>query len=767
MGAARIKTQKIVEIDEVLIYIYIYISYNYACGAMERYQIMEQISAQKKEQLLQTAFTHMDDMIRQLSRLDQAVTEDELEQMIPELLRGIGGYTQAERVYLFEWRQPEQDCFESTYVWHAEGAQPQIDELRRCPAKSGWISRLERGEAVVISDTEAEKEILPVAYELFRRQNIRSAIAFPVIAHRRLCGFISVDNPIELSPAALRLLNVIGDHLGSLRENLRMYRQMEQKNADLEQARGAAQMNNEVISAISKLYWRVYRLDLPTDTVEEIAADGEIHAEMKKTNRISQLFPRSCRETNAPEYIDRMLAFLDTKTLAERLRDRDTISQEYLTNRGNWHVGSFVVQKRDEKGDAVRLLYVIRIINEQKAQEIEYERRLAQSAEEAHRANMAKTDFLRRMSHDIRTPINAIRGMVEIANHYPRDFERLQDCRDKIWQASGYLLSLVNSVLDMNKLESGSVILEHKPFDLRKLLNEANTVARIQAAEYGLRYISDGDGAAVTHRYLIGSPTHLKQILLNFSSNAVKYNKFGGEIRVTCRETAFDGVRTELCFTCTDTGVGMSEEFQKHMFEPFVQERKNDARTRYNGSGLGLTIAKTLAEQMGGRIDFTSQEGVGTTFKLTMSFDVDPEPQAEETDGATPEYDFSGLHVLLAEDNELNQEIAQFLLEQSGISVTAVQNGREAVDAFEMSEPGGYDAIFMDIMMPVMNGLTAAQTIRALPRPDAKTVPIFAMTANAFADDVEKCIAAGMNEHFGKPLDSKKILQTISRYCGR
>ena len=532
----------------------------------------------------------------------------------------------------------------------------------------------------------------------------------------------------------------------------------------LEAALADAETSNEIISAIGDIYWLIYRLDLTKDTFEEISVRNGRHVATGKKGCTSEVFTEACKETISPEYRKIMLEFLDTRTLADRLADRDQIPQEFRTIKGNWHRGRFIVQKRDENGRAVKVLYTLQPISEQKQRELEYEKRLADIAEEAQRASLSKTDFLRRMSHDIRTPINGIRGMIEIANHFDGDLKKQRECREKIWEASGYLLSLVNNVLDMNKLESGAVIFAHNQFDLPTLLEEINTVAEMQATEHGLNFQVDHKKRHIEHRFLIGSPSHIKQILMNIAGNAVKYNKENGSVTVWCEELLCDGTAATFRFNCADTGIGMSEDFQKHAFEPFTQEGKNNARTRYDGSGLGLSITKALTEQMGGHIEFTTKEGVGTTFSVILPIAVDHDPPEESQTEEHEPIDLTGYTILLAEDNELNMEIAKFFLEQHGATVISAKNGSEAVNLFTASAPGDIDLILMDIIMPIMNGHEATLKIRSADRPDAKTIPIVAMTTNAFQDDVDKSLSVGMNDHLPKPLGTEKMLSTVFRY---
>ena len=400
---------------------------------------------------------------------------------------------------------------------------------------------------------------------------------------------------------------------------------------------------------------------------------------------------------------------------------------------------------------------------ERDRREREFREQLMESAEKAEQANRAKTEFLQRMSHDIRTPINGIRGMIEIANYYKDDPDKQTECRKKIWDASGLLLELVNEVLDMGKLESGEIMLEEREFDLKKLLDSVGMVVDKQARERGITIITDG--YPVEHCCLLGSPLHLRRLLMNIISNAVKYNRVGGEIRLGCCEKpSADPETAQIEFTCADTGIGMSEEFQKHVFEPFAQER-NTARSEYGGTGLGMPIAKSLAEKMGGTLSFVSRQGVGTTFTLSLPFRICHAPEKRNKPKRLLQTSsIAGLHVLVAEDNRMNMEIAEFVLNVEEAFIIKAVNGEEAVRIFADSRPGEIDAILMDVMMPVMDGLEATRRIRAMKRPDARTIPIIAMTANAFAEDRQLAFAAGMDMHIAKPLEGSEMVETLERF---
>ena len=394
-----------------------------------------------------------------------------------------------------------------------------------------------------------------------------------------------------------------------------------------------------------------------------------------------------------------------------------------------------------------------------------YKAELLRAAKKAEAANEAKTEFLQRMSHDIRTPINGICGMINVADHYADNMEKQTECRAKIKKTSHLLLELINEVLDMSKLESDEVVLEDIPFNLNSIFEEILGVIEHMAAEQNIRII--WEEKEVTHWNLIGSPVHVKRILMNILSNAVKYNKENGYVYISCREIpSKQTAMTTLEFVCRDTGIGMTEAFQKRIFEPFAQEHAG-SRTKFAGTGLGMPITKKLVEKMGGTISFESKEGTGTTFVIRIPFQIDADMKDRNETEEKTETSIQGLHVLLTEDNELNMEIAEFVLQNEGAVVTKAWNGQKAVDIFRKSRPGEFDAILMDIMMPVMNGYEAAKMIRSLDREDAKVIPIIAMTANAFTEDKMRAKEAGMDEHIAKPVDGKLLVKVINELVKR
>ena len=422
---------------------------------------------------------------------------------------------------------------------------------------------------------------------------------------------------------------------------------------------------------------------------------------------------------------------------------------------------AFYCKKRDESGNVTHVLCTVRSISDSKRREED----LNFAAEAAKREAEMKTRFLATMSHDIRTPMNGIIGMIDLANHYPNDLEMQQKCRDQVLESSKHLVSLVSNILDMSKLESGDIIEQELDFDLTEVLSRANTDKQILAEEKNIDYVVDWKKGNLKHVYLVGNPAYLERLLTIVADNAVKFTEPGGTIHVWCWEKSVDDSHVMYEFVCEDNGIGMSEEFISHAFEMFSQENET-SRTKYEGAGLGLAIAKKIVERMEGTIEIKSKKGSGTTVTMTLPFKIgQPEKnEISKTDNGTrQEMSFEGMRALIAEDNELNMEISRCILEDSGMEVTCAVDGQEAVEIFEKSAPDYFGVIYMDIMMPRMNGLDAARTIREMKRRDARRVPIIAMSANAFAEDIINSRLAGMNVHLAKPLDAEKMIVALKQ----
>ena len=389
------------------------------------------------------------------------------------------------------------------------------------------------------------------------------------------------------------------------------------------------------------------------------------------------------------------------------------------------------------------------------------QRLLQKKTQDAEAAVRAKSEFLSHMSHDIRTPINGMMGMLDIAQAHLNNPEKMDLCLSKMRGAADQLLSLINDVLDMSKIETGSIQLVEEPFDMIRLLNGTLAVQEIITSEKSLTIEQDIEGA-IEHPCVCGSPNYVRSILVNIISNAIKYTNPGGDIFVSARELSCDGEYVKFEFIVSDTGIGMSEEFAEHIFEPFTQEHAEN-RSSYQGTGLGMSIVKNLINKMKGTITLETKQGEGSTFTITLPVKLDT-VCFEETETEEEETSIEGMKILLVEDNDLNLEVAQYILEDAGAEIIVARNGLESVELFEQSESDSFDVILMDVMMPVMDGLTATKRIRKLKRKDARTVPVIAMTANVFNEDIIAAKEAGMNEHIAKPLDFDKLIHTLAKY---
>ena len=721
---------------------------------------------------LQTAMEAVDDVLGNIAVLNNVANEAELERMIPEMLASLGKYSMSDRAYLFAWASEERRVLRMTHEWCREGVEPTIDQVQDVKMSDlpNWTPRLNRGESIVSMDWEEEGKSTPQEYRVFDGQDIHALIVIPIFSFKKLNGYIGFDNPDRgMTALSVRMLSTVGIYIGGLKENLFMMEELEKKQDSLQGSLEELNREKKILDALIIDYTSVFYCDLTADTMivlkqgdytNAAVAEKELTDGLQSYSfRIRYYFENYVIQESAPDFMKKLSA----EYLKKYLKHNERFAYRFRAKPNLAGQQCFEVQMVRLAGtDGFKAVmgyrYIDDIVEEQEQQKIQLENALA----DARRANMAKTDFLRRMSHDIRTPINGIQGMVEIAEHFEDDKEKQKECRDKVKEASGFLLDLVNSILDMNKLESGAVVLEHCSFDLMEVLRETNNIIEMNGEMKGLCISMDQE--KIRHTRLLGSPVHLKQVLQNVAGNAVKYNRKGGSVSLSTEEISCGKGTATYRFICSDTGRGMSEAFLEHVFEPFVQEEPN-ARTSYMGTGLGLAIAKQLVEMMGGTIEVTSRLGKGTTFTLVIPFETDTvfEEKTRKEQEISDDV-LKGVNVLLAEDNALNQEIAEFMLKNAGMNVTTAQNGKEAVELFAASEEGGFDLILMDIMMPVLDGLEAAKKIRGMERPDARQIPIFAMTANAFVEDVEQSKAAGMNEHLSKPLEEKKMLRAIKRY---
>lgn len=513
-----------------------------------------------------------------------------------------------------------------------------------------------------------------------------------------------------------------------------------------------------LINVIASIYSANLAL-YPEDNIwKPIVMSKRLEKVISHITQADQMLDTFNRERVAPAYQEAFGEFLKLKDLEERLGDRRFIGYTFEDVEGLWYQALLIPQKFEQDDHKQIVMLVIRDVSEQKRKEMTYQEDLRVTAEEAERANAVKTDFLKRMSHDIRTPINGIRGLVNVGKNHIHDVDKIEECLDEIMRSSDMLVDLVNNVLNMSKLESGGIQLTEEAFDLQEMLDDVKRFVNMQAERKQISL--QINSTEVEHYHLIGSPLHIRQIFQNIIENAVKFNMDSGSVNVVCRELARDENTVELEMVCADTGIGMSEEFQKHVFEAFVQE-DTSARTTYSGIGLGLAITKKLVNCMDGEISFESERGIGTVFTVKLPVQID-RTYYQLSEKKDPSQVMKGLRILLVEDNELNMEITKYMMTEQGAVVTEAWNGKEATDIYESCESGTFDVILMDIMMPVMNGLEAARCIRASEKEDAQSIPIIAVSANAFDDDIAQSLAAGMNMHLAKPLEFQKVIEAIA-----
>ena len=510
--------------------------------------------------------------------------------------------------------------------------------------------------------------------------------------------------------------------------------------------------SNETISAIAKSYSSIYKVDFETDTYERITGSDGI----PRTGCASEKMFDVCEQDVAPEYRNIIHQFANIETLTSRLEKEKDVLAEYRMADGNWHKLRIIVSKRNANGKAIQAIATIRIISETKRKELN----LFFEAEQAKREAKIKTRFLQSMSHDMRTPLNGIAGMLHIADQNPKDLELQKTTRNKIHQSLNYLISLVNDILDMNDLESDHFTEEEVDFDITKLVGNMNIDAQQLAQEKNIQYVLDWYEGQLSHSSFRGFPIYLSRILSIVVQNAVKFTPENGEIHVWMNEKCLDDSTSLLEFRCKDNGIGMSQDFIQHAFDLFAQE-DSSSRSTYQGTGLSLSIAKKLVEYMHGNIQLESEKGVGTTVYIQIPFKLGR--SIENKTKFTELVSLEGLCVLVAEDNDLNMEIVEYMLERNGIQVVCAKDGQEVIDLFEKSEVNEFDFILMDIMMPKLNGLDATRKIRALKRLDAKTIPIIAMSANAFVEDIMNSKLAGMNMHLAKPLDEIKLIEALKQ----
>ena len=528
-----------------------------------------------------------------------------------------------------------------------------------------------------------------------------------------------------------------------------------------------------IIGSLSSMFFATYYINLAKDTFRPVIQKEEVGNVLGDERNYSQGIKLYAESFICPEDRETYLKCFDRQNLLDTLcKEQSFVATEYRMlpdeqNKRAWIRASVVLAETAEDGIPKRAVYVAQDVTESKQKEEREQQALREACEAANHANEAKSEFMSRMSHDIRTPMNAIIGMTAIAEKHLDDKERVADCLHKITVSSKHLLSLINEVLDMSKIESGKIELVEEEVNLADLID--NLVTMIRPVIQGKNHSLAVDIANVEHENVIADSVRMQQIFMNILSNAAKYTPDGGKIELSVVEkpSRIQGYGAYE-FIFRDNGIGMSKEYLEKLFEPFSREA-NSCVNKIEGTGLGMAIARNIARIMNGDIVVESALGKGTTFVVSLSFKLadgtDSDAKKKETQSKSDhETVLAGKRVLLVEDNALNREIAEEVIAQTGVIVESAADGKEALERFEKSPTKYYNMIFMDIQMPVMNGYDATRAIRALAHEDAATIPIIAMTANAFAEDIRTSKEAGMNEHLTKPLDMEQLMQCLRKW---
>ncbi|MCI9308289.1 MAG: response regulator [Oscillospiraceae bacterium] len=684
--------------------------------------------------------------------LRAALLEETPDQSLVVLLEHLGKALNGERTYIFE--QNESGCDDNTYEWVADGVEPEQENLQNVPPEvcASWYRNFSVGGHIVIKNVEDIRETDPLQYENLERQGIHSLVVVPLYDGERIVGFYGVDNPPVKSLAyASNMLQTAAYFIVSSLKRRDLFRAL-QKRSYLE----GRQSLEGILEGARTGIWTI---ELEEGCPPRMYADRTMRILLGVPDGIG---PEECYrhwfERIEPDYVAMVQDAVREILKSGRSEviypwDHPELGKIYVRC-GGVPDGTF------QKPGACLNGYH-QDITETMVTRKRQEQSIMELLDRVRHANSAKSEFLSHMSHDLRTPINGILGMLAILEKSQDDPVRQRDCREKIRVSAEHLLSLVNDVLQMSRLESGRPAAVEEPFDLCAVLEDCIAILSPLAQERDV--LLELDTSALRHRQVIGDPLYLKQILMSVIDNALKYNRPHGSVFVRAEETAFREGTADCRFVIEDTGIGIGEDFKEHIFEPFTQEHQ-DARTNYSGTGLGMSIVKRLVDQLEGTVEVDSRTGKGSVVQIALPLRVDraPGPRAEEA-VREERVDIAGMHVLLVEDNEINCEIVEFMLRDAGAQVATANDGKAAVDAFQASDPGRFDCILMDLMMPVMSGYEAARVIRGLDRADAGTVPIIALSANAFEEDVALAKDAGMNEHLAKPVDVQRMFQLMSR----
>ena len=829
---------------------------------------------------------YMDEILHKISSMSQAENEKQLDDMTPSILKSVGNYTAADRAYIFEWSSEKKESFKNTFEWCASGIEPQIQNLQEVPVclMQNWVETFIQKKNIIIYDLEEIAEETPQEYEILKPQNIHSLIAVPIYTNHKFIGFIGLDNPdLNQDRMSMNLLSDVGCHLGSVRENLRMMREL--------------MIKNRILSGLSRDYTTAFVLNLDTDEYEFVFNQETNHAQKhEEFKAFSDYVDAYASAFALPEFRDVMRRELDSNVIKKHFETEDEYHFSFETSPNAAGLSCFqahivkeyeegshfaflgfrsideIVQKERFYKDSLQKVnqelknqldmitsalpggvkisnddpeYSFKYVSEHFAQMLGYdtpeelmeasggtivdlahpddlEHGIAQALEQyskadhyeityrmkckngswkyiedrghkirkpdgmiehwnlildknelvektialesEKKANQSKSDFLSRMSHDMRTPLNGIIGLMDICMKHPEDRTLVDSSRLKARVAADHLLSLINDTLEMSKLENEETKISKEDFYLPDLLHEVETIAQMMADKECITIHFMDDPYSIPYPNLTGSSLRVKQIFLNLITNSIKYNRKNGSVDCFLKEEKQSDNRVLVDVTIKDTGIGMSEDFLKNIFQPFVQADQG-ARSHYKGTGLGMAIVKELLDRMDGTIQIDSVENQGTFIHVVIPFEIAEEPAVVQEMSELPKENLSGCRILLAEDNELNREIAAFLLKDEGISVTEAEDGQQAVECFLKMPEGYYDAVLMDIMMPVMDGYQAARAIRGSGKKDAEMIPIIAITANAFAEDKRKTMEAGMDAHLSKPINVPELMDTIRKFC--
>ena len=719
-------------------------------GKRYRLEMALDISEQEQQKNMVQSVQNLEAVINEGLRV--ALLEETPDQSLEVLLGYLGKALSGERTYIFE--RNSAGCDDNTYEWTAPGVRPEKENLQNVPPEvcASWYRNFSIGKHIVINDLEDIRVSDPLQYENLKNQDIHSLVVVPLYDDDRIIGFYGVDNPPAKSlEYTSNMLQTAAYFIVSSLRRRNLVRKLEERYKS-----EARQSLEDLLEGARTGIWSI---ELEEGCEPRMYADRTMRMLLGATEDMG---PETCYrqwyENIDPDYKEMVQEAV--KEILESGRSEVVYPWNHPAL-GKIYVRCGGVPDKKYKKPGACLNGYHQDITEIMMTRKKQEQAIMELLEKVRRANSAKSEFLSHMSHDLRTPINGILGMLAIMEQTWEDAGRQKDCRDKIRVSANHLLALVNDVLQVSKLQSGLPAAVEEAFELRDTLEECVTLMAPHAEKAGIRLALEM--IQPYHGSLIGNPLQLRQILTNIIDNGIKYNRDGGSVLIQAMELSCrDGV-AEYCFVIKDTGIGIGEDFREHIFEPFTQENQG-ARTNYGGVGLGMSIAKKLIDQMGGTVEVESRLGEGSLFRVNLPIRVDTR---EETPAAAAEEDIhadiTGMHVLLVEDNEMNCEIVKFMLEQAGAEGTTANDGKAAVDVFRASAPEAFDCILMDLMMPVMSGFEAARMIRGLDRADAEKVPIIALSANAFEEDIAMAKDAGMNEHLAKPVDMGKMFRTMCR----